>query len=255
MQQPTTEPVYFDGPYPLRVFGRSEFVNERWAYAAGDHVTILGPTGSGKTRMGFDLLKVTAKPNLPAVVLVMKPKDPPVETWRRQARFRRVRSWPAPPPWPWQPQRPPGWVVWPRHVFDPDEDDIRLYHIFRRAILSSYKTGRRIVVADETYGLAHELDLDRELAAVWTRGRSMGCGLWSFSQRPAHIPLHAYSAAQHLLLGHDPDKRARERYAEIGGTDPKMIADVVARLRLFEFLYIRRAVKGAPARFCVVRAD
>ena len=46
--------------------------------------------------------------------------------------------------------------------------------------------------------------------------------------------------AEHLFLHHDPDKRARQRFAEIGGVDPKLVEDTVMSLKQHEFLYIRR---------------
>lgn len=241
----------------IAVFSRTEFLERRWVYERGEHVTVLGPTGSGKTRLAYDLLGQTCVPRtLPGVILVMKPKDPPVERWSRAHGFRRVRDWPPGPPLsPLQPLYPRGWTVWPRHRFDPDIDDPHLHDVFRRAILDSYRRGSRIVFADEVFGLAKELGLERELSAVWMRGRALGTGLWVASQRPAHIPLHAYSAAQHLFLANDPDERTRERYAEIGGIDPKLVLRVTSQLSQFQFFYVRRARRGTPARYCVIEAD
>jgi hypothetical protein len=210
---------------------------------------MLGYTGCGKTTLGYELLSVTARPARPGVVLVMKPKDDTVRELSRAQRYRTVRHWP-PIPSPWHPRRPAGYVLWPRHTFDPDVDDPRLYAEFRRAILDSYKRGRRIVFADEVYGLVNELRLVREIITLWSRGRSMGTGLWASSQRPAQIPLWAYSQAEHLFLWHDRDKRARQRYAEIGGVDPDLVAGTVLGLRDHQALYIRRR---GPA-MCVVDA-
>jgi hypothetical protein len=64
------------------------------------------------------------------------------------------------------------------------------------------------------------------------------------------IPLDAYSQAEHLFLFHDPDKRARERFAEIGGVDPYLVQEAVLRLGRHQALYIRR---DGPA-ICVVDA-
>lgn len=230
-------------------FPREEFLSERWNYKAGEHVTILGPTGSGKTWLSYQLLQHTATPKLPGIVLVMKPRDTTAETWNKTLGFRRVRSWP-PVPSIWRPNdKPPGWTLWPKHTFDPERDDMLLWQEFRRAMLDSYKRGNRILFADETYGLSNELGLDRELIAIWTRGRSMGCGMWAASQRPTHIPLHAYTQAEHLFLANDPDERARDRFSEIGGVDPKLLKNTVSQLAKHEWLYVRRS---GPA-LCVVQ--
>lgn len=222
----------------LDVFDRDSFLVERWAYEAGQHVTIIGPTGSGKTWLGYQLLGRSARRKLPAVVLVMKPRDSTVQKFSRINGFKTVTAWP-PSPQMWAPQ-PPGYVLWPRHTFDPERDDAMLHRQFRRAILSSYRKGNRILFCDEAYGLAEELGLRRELVTVWSRGRSMGTGVWAATQRPTHVPLHAYSAAEHLFLFKDPDKRARDRYSEIGGVDPDLVKWANIRLGRHQALYIRR---------------
>ena len=236
--------------HPPVTIARAEFLERKWAYRKGQHVTIMGPTESGKTTLLYQLLGRSARPDLPALVMVMKPRDTTVRDWARSIGAKRVRSWPPPSRWgpaKWWMRQPAAYTIWPSHTFDPDYDDYVLETVFRQAMRDSYRRGNRIVVADEAAGLAVDLGLRKDLETLWTRGRSMGTGLWAASQRPAFVPLHAYSQAQHLFLHHDPDLRSRKRYAEIGGVDPKMILDVTSNLPKHHFLYL-----GPGQRYCVV---
>lgn len=240
-------------PRKVQVFTRAEFIDgRRWRYLPGEHVSVIGPTGWGKTHLQLGLLAATATPELPGIVLAMKPRDSTVRDWARESGFRTVRSWPpAPPVFPWQRGwggRLAGWVLWPRHTFDPDKDDPAHYALFRKAMLDSYKRGKRILFADEAYSLSTELGLTRELITIWTKGRSMSCGLWSATQRPTHVPLWMYSQAHHLFLGNDPDEKARDRFKEIGGIDPQLVKSIVSELPKYHWLYIRR---DGP-RLCVI---
>jgi hypothetical protein len=240
----------------LRTIPREEFISRHWRYNTGEHVTILGPTGSGKSWLGMQLLDATATIEVPAVVLAQKPRDRTMDKFAKDTGFKIVRSWP-PKKIPWLTAPARGHILWPKHTFDVDEDDLRLWYEFRRAMMESYKAGDRILFADELLGLT-ELKApegrtrpslaDREARVLWTRGRSMGTGIWGGSQKPTHIPLWAYNQAEHLFIHNDPDRRARERYSEIGGVDPKFVEKVVSGLPKHHFLYIRR---DGP-RMCVV---
>lgn len=220
-------------------FQREEFLAERWNYNAGEHVTFLGPTGNGKTFLAYQLLQRTTTPDLPGIVLVMKPRDETVDEWTAKLQYKKIVNWPPPPRLPFT-KPPSGYVVWPQHTFDPYIDDPHLHHVFRRTILDNYKRGDRVIFADELYGLVRELKLERELVAVWSRGRSMGAGLWGAVQKPSHVPLWAYNQAEHLFLSREPDKRGRDRFAEIGGIDPLLVSRAVQGLDKFQWLYIGR---------------
>lgn len=231
----------------LDVIPREEFVQRRFAYKPGEHVTIMGATQNGKTYLAYQLLSQVSNSKLPAVTLVMKPKDPTTAKFAKEQKHKIVRHWP-PPVYSTLQTKPPGWILWPKHTYDPDKDDARLYREFRRAILDSYKRGHRIVFADEVAGLVTDLSLGRELVTVWTRAASNKTGIWAATQRPAYVPLAAYTNAEHVFLSYEPDKRGRDRFNEIGGVDGKLVSDTVLQLKKYQWLYIRRTDRA----MCIV---
>src|SRR5438105_612129 len=93
-------------------FSRTEFLAERWEYKPGEHVSFIGPTGSGKTHFAYQLLRVTATPEMPAIILVMKPRDETAVKFTKAAKYRTVRFWP-PGPSIWNPGKKAGYTLWP----------------------------------------------------------------------------------------------------------------------------------------------
>lgn len=220
-------------------FEREDFIANYFRYKPGEHLSLIGPTGSGKTTLAYQLLDAVSKPELPGIVLVMKPRDNTATQWTKKLEYIRVKNWP-PITSIWRAKKPRGYTLWPKFTFDPDVDDFNLHREFKRAMLDSYRKGNRIIFGDEVYGLSKELGLDKELITLWSRGRSMGTALWAATQKPTHVPLWMYSQAEHLFLHNDPDEKARKRFDEIGGVDPNLVRTVVGRLEKHEWLYIRR---------------
>lgn len=222
----------------ILTFPRDEFVRERWHYEAGQHVTILGPTGSGKTHLAYELLAETATPKMQGVVLVMKPRDSTSTRWAKKSNFRRIYQWP-PLRLPYM-EKPPGYLLWPKATLNVDRDNAIMQVQFQRALNEAYASRQKwIVFADEIAGLTHDLDLDTTLNALWTRGRSMDAGLWAASQRPTHISRLAYTSPSHLFLAYTADTEARKRLGQIGGRiDPKLVIHGIEQLRKYQWLYI-----------------
>lgn len=237
----------------IAVIDREEFIARRWRYKAGEHATFLGPSGMGKTQLEYELLGTTAHARLPVVNLVEKPRDDTVKYFGARFGFQRIETWP-PPRNPFR-ARPAGWNLWPRTTFDPDIDDPRHWRIFRRAMMDCFKRGRVILNVDEITTFTEDLrnpdERGRTLATYLNtllgKGRSMGCGVWGGSQRPAHISTLHYSA-HHLFLFQETDKRYRDRFSEIGRVNPELVKYVTAKLPEFYALYVRRSDRA----YCII---
>lgn len=228
------------------MFGREEFLSERLDLQPDEGVTIVGPTGSGKTWLAWQMLGRTATPKNPAVVMLRKPVDYATSKYARELGFRVERDWP--PAWkPFQ-TAPSGWLVHPRTRFDPDIDRPHKAAVFRRAMLDSYRRGRRRVYIDDAYGISEILKLREVVVELLTEIRAMDGSMMLAFQKPSHVPQWAFNNAEHLLLFHDPDRRNRIRFAEIGGIDSDLVQETVMGLKRHQALYIRR---DGPAA-CIV---
>jgi hypothetical protein len=235
----------------ILTLGRAQFLADFFDYQDGDHITILAPSGGGKTYLGYQILAVIANPDRQATVLVMKPKDSTVSRFSKRYKFQIIRDWP--PARLRLGKKPPGYVLWPVETDNPDADDRRHQQIFRRCLRLMYRSAKKkpnIIFADETYSLEHELDLSRDVVRIETKGRSVGCGLVAASQRPAYINKWAYQA-QHLFLGFDPDVETQKRYGDIGGgIDPAIVRAATASLKKHQFVYISREDRA----MCIIDA-
>lgn len=249
---------------------RKVWLDEYFYYQAGEHVLIIEPNQQGKTHLAFQMLEKAASPELPAVAAIMKPRDPAPGAWIRALDWPEIDRWPPPARWPWR-KPPAGYGLWPRHTMtdlDADEDNLRTQ--IRAALRHTYAHGDMIFFADEVYGLIAELDLSKELVALWTRGGGMGAGLWAATQKPSgtqhggSLPGFAFNSATHLVLGKDNDERNRRRFGEIGGVDPRYVSAVVAGLELRQVqtpygiktisdkLYIDKRGDSAGPYMCVI---
>lgn len=242
-------------------YGLQEFLREVWVYQPGNRVTILGPSGAGKTEFAFKLLEVTATPKLPAIVLVMKPIDKTVTRWGKRLKFVLTQVWPPVLRW-WFTRQPSGYLLWPKHdLTNFEATNVNMFRQFRRAIIDAYKHQKtwrgkklrgKIVFADELASLDEELGMEPEIKMMYSRGRSMSAGMWGGSQRPRDCPVIVYSSADDLFLSYMPDKADRKRFAEIGGgIDPEIIEEVTLRLPLYWWCYARRKDRT----ICIIRAD
>lgn len=190
----------------------------------GEHVTLVGPTGQGKTTLATKLLQKRAW----TMVMATKKRD---ETLQQFKGYHKTEY-----PQDWQRRCIVTLRKWPK---DPAKLQEAQRNLFRRALILPYQVGNWCVYCDEVRYLSDDLKLSQELKLLWLQGRSLGVSLVVATQRPRHIPLEAYDMATHLFFWGDSDINNVRRIAEIGGRlDRQVIMDTVLQLPKYHFLYV-----------------
>jgi hypothetical protein len=221
------------------VVSREEF-DKYWAanYNVSQRVTMIGPPGRGKTKLGFRLLKISTSTDpkgVKAVVLIgkIKSRDKTVLQAAKELNMRIVHAWP--PRYDPRDRKRRGWILIP--LGKPDKDtkaeteNKTLQTEFGKAIRGNYHTSPkkpRITVVDESHQAQVELRLQKDIEAPLMRGRPDNA-VWSFIQRGRHVSYHCYEA-EHIFVFYDSDDNNQERYSEIGDVDKKEIVAITSKL-------------------------
>lgn len=193
----------------------------------GEHLTLLGHTGGGKTSLARLLLPLRSY----VVTVATKPRDESLDA------FINVDGWAKSTRWPVEYRRTPRVVYWPRvgRLGDVTRQREAVHEVMEHA----WESGAWTIYFDEIRYITDKLGLQSEAEQLLLQGRSMGLTIVGATQRPAHIPLEFYSEAHHLFLWRSNDKRNAARVAEIGGeTDAAEIRATVAGLVKHEVLYV-----------------
>jgi hypothetical protein len=229
----------------LTRLSRQEFLDDYWEYRPGQHVAFIEPTGGGKTRLKYQLLRVAMKqqPQLSVRVTIPKRRDPGPAAWNAALGLTETDHWPPPRKLL---SKPAGYALWPKHINgqpgeDPDKviaaNRAHLEREMKACAQDSYQQGDCIHDADDIYVQAVLLNMNEFFNEMLTMGGVMGCGLWGANQKPSgtkdgSVTSFFYNSPTHLFLGWDTDERNRDRFGEIGGVDRKYVSNVVQNLQL-----------------------
>lgn len=216
---------------------------ESFAWRQGEHVTLIGPTGSGKTTLALALLPMREY----VIAFGTKPKDDTLDKLIRRDRYKLVRKWDQMPNVIRKPRT--RFVFWPKFR-TPADQSAQAYEI-HQAMNGAFVTGGWCLLVDELWYMDQVLGLKKMIESIWTQGRSIGISLIAGTQRPAHVSLLAYDQATHVFFWRDNDERNLKRISGMNGLKSDLIRSTVATLARHEVLYVNTrtglmAVTKAP---------
>lgn len=216
-----------------------------WKWKQGEHVTSIGPTGSGKTVLNRQLLKRRDF----VVVLGIKNRDPELYGPFQAEGYELVRKFEPEPP-----GDAPIYKVLlvPRTDKHGTEGRTAKARVFRQALNDIYDVGRWCVYADDIQYMADQLRLGPEFEELWMLGRSEDVTVVASSQEPVNIPPMAYGMATHIFLFKNPDLYRAKRMAELTGVNREVAQATIQQLPDHEFLYINKS-SGQMVRSMVIR--
>jgi hypothetical protein len=217
--------------YPVETASWDDAVS-RMDWRPGEHVTLIAPTGAGKT----ELISRLMEPRRYNLFLGTKRIDATQDRLARERRLRRIKSADE-----LNPELGTGFYFkpdWPRRL---GAKRRREYHAaaFREVLEASFWQTRWTTYADELRVLAHILGLTDEIVEQLIQGRSQKSSLVSGAQRPRFVPLEAYDQASHLFLWRDNDAANINRISELAGLNRQRVTEIVPTLARHDTLYVQ----------------
>lgn len=202
------------------------FLSHIFRWRQGEHVAAIGPTGSGKTTLAFNLLELRKY----VVAFGTKPRDETLASLEQHG-FKRMQTWEN-----LEAYKYPKRLIWPnaKELYAAKKQQAE----FRKAMAHIYTQGCWCLYVDELWFVIHHLRLELEIKTYLQQARSNLISLMITTQRPAFVPLEVYDQSTHLFFWRDNDERNLSRLSGISWLNANMIKHIIANLQEHELLYI-----------------
>lgn len=254
---PSTE--YVEAPYELEDGAEVERLDwheflDSWRWRRGEHVTIIGPTGAGKT-----VLMLAIIPRHPDVVIVShKPRDSTVRPLYQGRGWQLIRSWP--PPMVYDDRSNHYVLRLPAGEMDSVRPEQRriLHRMFQRIYAgppgsNEDQRGLWTIALPDLHYLDAELKLDDDLALLWWHGRDLRISMVIDVQAPVGFVRAGLDQPTHFFMFRPHDRARMERLREIGMGDMDAVEQTLTDLdaERHEVLY----VDGVSGRMVVTKVE
>lgn len=199
-------------------------------WAQGQHVTLIGPNGSGKTVIDKELLRYRERRRGYITIFVTKPTDAELEAMikRGYVRVKENNNWTV--------TANPRILLWPDAGNFADLSKQR--KTFRDALQGAWRAGNWTFMLNELRYLTEHLGLKREMNTLYLQGRASKFSLMAETQRPRSVPLEAFSQSSHLFFAACRDDEDLRRISGLGNADTRLIRSTVQGLKQYEFCYV-----------------
>lgn len=208
------------------------YAQEQRTFRQGMHVSVSGPTGTGKTVLARYVALIRSY----VVVFGTKPHDDQLEAYEHQG-YIRIDHW---PPTKKELSEFEGtgearFLLWPKIVH---REDLRRYrHIYAKALDDIFAEGHWTVVIDEALWTCGKsgLDLGEHLSDLAFGARSSKVSLIFLGQRPVgQLPPILWTSVSQALIFHLGRTDDVRELASLGSYQPQAAALAVQRLNTDE---------------------
>lgn len=189
----------------------------------GEHITIIGPTGQGKTTLALDLMGQRRYP----LIVATKPRDPVMSKLAKSDGYQVIHEWP--------PVRERT-ILWP--PLRRPEDKYRQAVAVHDALTRCFVAGGYAILIDELSYVIDELKCRDAVTAIWQQGRTLNLSLVTCVLRPSGVPLLAYDQATYVIMFRDADETNLRRMGGLGYWSRREIIENVSQLQRHEFLVL-----------------
>jgi hypothetical protein len=203
---------------------------DRMDWRQGQHITLIGPTGRGKTELTIRLLE-----QINWVVFLGTKRRDRTQDRLRGMGYETVQTAPE-----INPEIHSRYILRPPYPRRVSAASLKKLHseVFRDGLMTCYRQTGWTIALDEAKYLCAFLGLSEECALLWQQGRSQGNALIASVQRSRYVPLEAYDQATHLFMWTDPDLSNVKRNSELAGFNRSAVIDAMRLMTMHDVLYV-----------------